>query len=299
MLKAFLIPLLYLSSVIALLIIDHFWNDKKTNKYKKARLIFIIICFISAITNGYFIYNEKEQAVEDKEKLTEKFKNDSIHMQSQFEASRIDIHESFEKDSLYSELRYQKAVIQRDSLSIKLNKLENIIRPFIEIAHIEYPNLDIKIALSKMAERVKNLESFSKREEFKNINPELKRKTIKKLKELNKTLNNPFDIITFQILANNKNRLLVAEQLVDIFVKAGFNTKPLVQIFPSGQNTGIGIACTQEKYNEMQLLLDPLESIFGNANKYYLSTTDVKNNELLIIIDGEFIFFENGKVGSK
>ena len=53
MYKVYLVPILYLVSTLILFVIDHYWNDRRTIKYKKARIGFVIICFVIAFVNAY------------------------------------------------------------------------------------------------------------------------------------------------------------------------------------------------------------------------------------------------------
>ena len=47
MYKVYLVPILYLVSTLILFVIDHYWNDRRTIKYKKARIGFVI-AFVNA-----------------------------------------------------------------------------------------------------------------------------------------------------------------------------------------------------------------------------------------------------------
>lgn len=133
--KILILPLAILLPSLILFCIEHFYQDRRTKKYKLFRNLLLIALGITTIINGYYIYHDQQQANKSYDRLVE----------------------SMNKESIQFEKRHNESKIQRDSLKQEILYISEMLNPFIEISRKKFPNFPIDDGLEKLTEELNEL----------------------------------------------------------------------------------------------------------------------------------------------
>lgn len=269
---------------------DHKNSDRRTKRYKRTKIVFLIAIIIAMIFSGITIYIDHLNSLELNNEVSS-LKNIQII-----------------SDSLAIN-RESGAKLERGNLEKQILKLQENLFPFINLALQKYPNKDSSEALKQFYQDIKQLKEkatqleertsyLESRDEYKEIDRELKEKLVDELRYIQKT----FDYIKFRIEVENGNiqRQKVAQEIKSIFVLSGFNDTKIQSQMSFGKGAPPSLVV---KINKSDLAIAKL---FFKSLKEYLFTNktvitiDVNNNyekSLIVIqLNGNPLFEKNGKI---
>ena len=287
------------------LIIDHYWRDKRTKRYKLTRKALIIVMILFTIVSVILIV-ESDSDLNELHKKIDPFIEIA---QNKFPNKNIDnALKKLPNEFNMLNAKLMEAKNERANLKVEINSLESKLDPFIKLALNKYPNISIEEALEKLAGEIEILKKQSAelakadkqiatQNIYRPLIDHLRGDIISRLKSLGQKYKNYNILITVSYEAASRSRQLIAKDLTEILNSAKIVTKgPNSQqtFFSSkGEPPKVRISCRAEDESLAQdlfnILKDFIKSDFaGKACK------ECEKGKLTISIYGEPIFLPDG-----
>ena len=140
--------------------LEYYWRDRRTTKHKIIRRLLIVLMVSGFFTAVVLVVYDDKDAQHQINALT-------------------DLKLKAEEGALGSAKRERKAQEDRKKIQNKLDKINEQMKPLLDIAAAKYPNLSVDKALHNLAERIKTIEadSVNTKKELNNTKQELLKKT--------------------------------------------------------------------------------------------------------------------------
>lgn len=191
--------------------LEYYWRDRRTTKHKRIRLQLIFLMIIGFVTAVVLVVNDDKDAQKQINTLT-------------------DLKLKAEEGALESSKRECKAQEDRKKIQNKLDKINEQMKPLLDIAVAKYPNLSVDKALQNLAERIKTIEadSVNTKKELDNTKQELLKKTSdRRLPEAQKQiLKSSLSGISGKVIIEadyfDSEAQLFADQIKDVFAQTEF-----------------------------------------------------------------------------
>lgn len=191
--------------------LEYYWKDRRTNKHKRIRCLLILIMIIGFFTAVVLVVYDDKDAQHQISTLT-------------------DLKLKAENEALESEKRERRAQEDRKHIQLKLNKINEQIKPLVDIAVAKYPNISVDEALQNLAERIETIESDSAntKKELDNTKKELLKKTSDRRlsEEQIKILKSSLIGISGKVIVEadyfDSEAQLLADQIKDVFAQTEF-----------------------------------------------------------------------------
>lgn len=161
--------------------LEYKWKDRRTKKHKKIRSLLIALMIIGSLTAVFLVIYDDRESEKQIQSLTflqisaEKSAKDAKYQISSLSNLKL----SADKAALEAEKREHKAQEDRIRIQSELDKINDQMKPLIDIATANYPNLSTDNALKQLTDRIKTIDAslVNTKKELESTKQELLRKT--------------------------------------------------------------------------------------------------------------------------
>lgn len=252
-----LVPILIGILSILQICIDFFWYDKKTKKHKIIRSLLPYLVILMTVITAIIVISDNTSSEKLETELKQLTKN--------------------------SELSIELAN-KRETEAIKeIGELKELLKPFVEIADRNYPNMDKNLALNKLADELETVKEIATKDIFKPYSENNKSLLVKQLKTIfNRYPESP--IIKFYIQQGTSNNNKVLKDLTSLLTQAGFSTETKLGFYP---RTNLEYAWEIHTLSKnAKLIIEIFDSIKSYINPHY--GIAFRDDEKWIKEQGEF-----------
>lgn len=161
--------------------LEYRWRDKRTKFHKSIRSLLIVLMVIGSITAVTLLIYDDKDSKEQIKSLT--FLKNSAEKSAKDAESQINsltiLRLNAERTALEAEKRELKAQEDRSKIQGELDKINEQMKPLLDIAVAKYPNVSADKALRQLAERINSIEAetVNTKKELENTKQELILKT--------------------------------------------------------------------------------------------------------------------------
>lgn len=283
-----------LAPVIVILItlvqyyLDHKYSDRRSKKYRRMRIVFLIVISVALIFSSITIYLDDISSNDLKDQISS--------LQKYYE----------ESDSLAS-LREDNAKLERNNLNKQIEELSTQLTPFLEIAVIKYPNLRPDEAMNQLQNEIKDirkqtsaLQEKTDYIENRNIYKPLER-TLKNnmIHSLERIVNIYPDIhLIISVETGNPLRQSIAEEIKEILNQSGITNleiRPTTTYF-TGVPSNCIIKVRKVDEDVAQIFFRPFTDNFFVTKPVGKFDDSLNKDSFILHIVGNPFFEKNGKV---
>jgi len=158
-----------------------------------------------------------------------------------------------------------------------------------------YPDLEADAAIAKLATDIETVRGLATREDFRPLSEEKAEEVIAGLKEIKVKLNYAFSSIKIQFQQNSSTRKRVAEELKDLFQKAGYDNVSTNGVLSFNPQENVQFAVYPDNAELVKDLAHVL-SLFMNTKFKGNLNKELAKDSLEITIIGEPIFTDEGVI---
>lgn len=282
-----LVPVLIGVTSILQLVVDHYWRDRRTKRYKKTRLIIPLLALLLTIITIFIVLQ------------------DNIHSSS-LESQLSDLQTSSKEQIALIKRNSEQAVTlanKRDSISRKENKeLMALLSPFVTTAKKNYPDINTDQALSKLLEKIESVKERTDNYSSFKVYPEEKKNLIRrKLNSIGEKLNEK-PTIFFHIQHKAQTNSIIVGEMVELLNGSGFPTNVSSGLYPSSDLSKPWEVHTLSKYIPLsKLIIQAFEPYF--KTNYGMAGRDSEevegkfpDNEIHIFISKPPVLTNQGEI---
>lgn len=241
-------------------VVNHKWRDKRTKEYRKSsKILLILILLFGAISVASVCID---------------YQNNSKNLQD-------------------VERREIKAISQRDEIRSKLLKIESQLAPFIKLATKKYQQVAPEKALENLANEIRDLRlktlqleqkttNLETRESFRSLNKEKHDHILNLLTNFRTRYGNKSFTIHISAM-NDRQCIILANELKDLLKEAGFNTVGPQNLF-GWINTPVSLERSESDSEYSQEFIAALQPLFierikeitgsGLSGQFYIYIND-------------------------
>ena len=192
-----------------------------------------------------------------------------------------------------------------ETVSTNLDSIKRMIEPIIEFTDANYPDINTENAIIKLAEKLKKLEDYSKRKNYKPLSRNIKNDLVENLRTIKPIVDKKYEghqlKISFCTLDGNRNTDKICRDMQEMFIKAGYkvtessNKGRSLVIDNNLKAYSIPVFIVNPKYKEIRLSIC---AIFRRyiTNLKYVTDEDYNESTFNFQFYGIPEFSENGVV---
>ena len=148
--------------------------------------------------------------------------------------------------AVYDHVASNRAIRQAQE---RHQELKGMLEPFATFASREFPHLDTKLALAKLAEEIETLKEVSRQGEYRQLNQRIANRIKSALLDA-RAQGLSIDTVEFYIQQGSQNRILLAHDLIGILTDAGLNARVAGQGIYPNPNPQCGILVLYAKASD-------------------------------------------------
>ena len=288
-----LAPLVMLVIAVLRFTLQHRWRDKRTRKYKRTTTGLVCLFVVGFLITVSIVVQDHRTSEQQDRRL-------------------IELLDAAETQAEEAEKREVEAKQERAMLQTEIGSLQSRLDPFVKIAQARYPEVNSDSALEQLSNEIAALrdkttrlesatQQIASRDFFQPLDPLLRASVVEQLKSTRLKYQSINPSIYAWCDGGNRNRHLVAEELVQIFRDSGFVTDdPICGTTHSGNVLPpVGMTLNPQDTDLADDLASGLLS-FLKVQQFVGKTTDErKRGTLTIEIHGDPLFWPDGSVTFK